>query len=513
MKIEKRFLKLPVCRYAQKKRLLFYENGKLIYDMMAQLAPEQPDDYYYPDLRLLLGKEITLVIEPDIHFTPEFTDSVPTEGIYTEKYRPNAHFTASRGWINDPNGLVWYEGQYHLFFQHNASGPLWDNMQWGHAISSDLLHWKELEVALFPDEFGSMFSGSAIVDERNLTGLKENEHDVILLYYTASPSDMALSRHNQTSQCMAYSTDGGFTFRKYPNNPILPHIIGGNRDPKVIWCEEENCYLMVLFLDENDYGLFVSNDLLHWEQTQIITIPNEAECPDLYPLISDRGNRYWVMSGASDYYLIGRINDRKFESLSKPRRLHHSLMSYAAQTYSNIPDGRRIRMAWNRAEAPESVFNGSMCTPTEMTLHETENGIYLCQQPIREFNSLLQPSISLRRDNHYPLETVASDIRINFETGSLTGFTLLGLDVTVDAAEDILLIKNYRIPLYSKDCVADLRIITDTTAIEFYTTDGKAFGCIEHIADRSLMRMTVSDTAGIRRWTAAPLANIWEKNA
>jgi sucrose-6-phosphate hydrolase SacC (GH32 family) len=138
-------------------------------------------------------------------------------------------------------------------------------MHWGHATSVDLVHWQEQETTLFPDDLGVMFSGSAIVDERNVLGLKQGETDVILLYYTAEPINR-LAEGRQTTQCLAYSTDNGKTFIKYPGNPVVPTIVNGNRDPKVVWDEASQRYVMALFLDSDRYALLHSTDLLHWEK-------------------------------------------------------------------------------------------------------------------------------------------------------------------------------------------------------------------------------------------------------
>lgn len=488
MKIDKRYLKLPVSHQAQNCRLMLMQGYTVMMDYTVQLDAENPTAYYYPDLRNFVGLDLEFVWEPACHYIPELTDHIPEVG--DEPLRPAAHFSATRGWINDPNGLILHNGVYHLFFQHNPAGPNWGNMHWGHAVSRDLLHWEEQETALFPDRLGTMFSGSAICDHDNRTGLKENGQDVLLFYYTACPAGMKLSADSKTSQCMAYSTDGGMTLRKYAGNPVIPHISGDNRDPKVVWAEELGCYVLALFLDGsvgNDFALFRSDDLLHWDKMQEILFEGDAECPDLYPLTSDKGSRYWVFSAASDHYIIGRMQDGKFVPVQAAKQLHYGTKSYAAQTFFGIPGGRCIRMAWNRFPAPGAVFNGSMCTPTEMTLKECANGIYLCTNPIREFASLrgntVQPDLALPLTQKLTGKAQDITLELALDENSILQIRVLGLSMEVNADLGCIRVKGCEIPLFAQNGKAKLRIITDTTSTEIYIGDGEAFGVVDHLAD------------------------------
>ncbi len=509
MKITKRYLKLPVNRHAATVNLCLYQGDTLLQDYNVQLDTKNPEYDYYVDLRAYMGKEIFFTTDKASDYLPQLTDTPPTDGIYREVCRPKAHFTASRGWINDPNGLCFYEGKYHLFYQHNPAGMLWQNMHWGHAISEDLLHWEELEIALFPDALGSMFSGSAVIDHENRTGLKENEHDVILLYYTACPAQMTLSASKQTSQCLAYSTDGGITFRKYDKNPLIPNIIGDNRDPKVVWVEEENCYYMALYLDANDFMLFRSNDLLNWEIVQTLTVPFAAECPDFYPLISDKGNRYWVFSDASDHYLIGKMEHGRYEPITVPKRLHYGDKSYAAQSYYNSPDGRRIRIAWNQSACDTAAFTGSMTTPTEMFLSEDENGVSLCAKPIEAFSSLHQSFVG----NAFPSPAADITLTLDMSENAKATLSLFGLEMHLDAADATFTVQNCKMPLKFENEYTTLRIITDTTSFEIYANDYTALACVAHMADmtqNSLSITAIEECTGIQRYELHALADIWE---
>lgn len=186
-----------------------------------------------------------------------------------------------------------------MFYQHNPVGNGWGNMHWGHAESDDLVHWEEKEIALFPDEMGTMWSGSAVIDTNNVTGFKENEHAPLILFYTAVGTDTSKTAADKPFvQCLAYSVDGGETFKKYQKNPIIPQAIIGNRDPKVVYCEEMGCYLMALYMSGNEFRLYKSDNLIDWKSFQNLSIPGDDECPELYPIIADSGKKYWILTGA-----------------------------------------------------------------------------------------------------------------------------------------------------------------------------------------------------------------------
>lgn len=275
------YLVFPVNSLAKKKRLCFWIDGKLVYDLLFPL------DYVHPafecplDIRRFQGKTVCITCDQDMPLRLDQREEAACS--YDGNYRPYAHFTAKRGWLNDPNGLVLAEGRYHMFFQYNPVDCQWENMHWGHAVSADLVHWEEKEITFFPDENGTIFSGSAIIDRRNVTGLKQNEHDVILVYYTCAGSTSEASKGKPFTQNLAYSTDGGVTFQRYAGNPLIPQLVGGNRDPKVIYYEPDNSYILALYLDNHEYALYKSQNLLDWQMIQRLVLPEDAECPDFFP--------------------------------------------------------------------------------------------------------------------------------------------------------------------------------------------------------------------------------------
>jgi fructan beta-fructosidase len=315
-----------------------------------------------------------------------FIASSITAQVYQEAFRPQIHFSAQKGWINDPNGLIFYEGEYHLFYQHNPGGREWGDMHWGHAVSTDLMHWKELPLALFPDEHGTMFSGGALIDYANTAGFNKGSTPAMIAIYTAASDAKQV-------QCMAYSLDKGRTWTKYKDNPLIDSKAKWNcqdtRDPQVFWYAPNQEWVMVL--NERDgHSIYTSPNLKTWQYESHTT--GFWECPQLFELPVDGNPAYtkWVMYGASGTYMIGRFNGKKFTPESG--KYYYTTGSlYAAQTYANMPatDGRRIQIGWGRIETPKEMsFNNLMLIPTELTLQTTKDGIRLFSRPVKEINLL-----------------------------------------------------------------------------------------------------------------------------
>ncbi len=377
MKLQSRYIVLPVNNRAECVRLAI--RG---YSLDVKYDDQTPAYNAYIDVGRLIGREVSVTLPDGKPAVFSFADTLPDD-TYAEPYRPQVRFSAARGWTNDPNGLIYAGGRYHMFFQHNPAGTEWGNMHWGHAVSADLVHWDYDGDVLFPDELGTVYSGSAILDERNVSGLGKNGIPPILLYYTAAGKPF--------TQCLAYSADNGETFEKYTGNPIIGHIAAENRDPKVIWCDELGKYVMALYLDGNEYLLLVSDNLINWDEHQRIILPNDAECPDFYPLPLDGRERKWVFSGASDYYFTGSFVNGKFTPDGPSGHLFgFGRESYAAQTFSGLPDCRRVRVAWNTTwkNFTDSVFSMSMTFPAELELRTVSGRPTLCARPVREIASL-----------------------------------------------------------------------------------------------------------------------------
>jgi fructan beta-fructosidase len=236
---------------------------------------------------------------------------------YNEALRPQFHFSPMKNWTNDPNGLVFLDGEYHLFFQHNPEGINWGNMTWGHAVSPDLVRWTQLDHAIYPDELGTIFSGSAVIDVNNTAGFQTGDTKVIVAIYTSQGPE-AKPDPKPVTQSIAYSNDRGRTWEKYDGNPVLENVIGGNRDPKVIWHEPTGQWVMALYLDADDYAFFGSPNLKEWTKLSDLKVAGDSECPDIFELAvdGDPNNKKWVFWGGSDTYLIGSFDGVTFTPAS-----------------------------------------------------------------------------------------------------------------------------------------------------------------------------------------------------
>jgi sucrose-6-phosphate hydrolase SacC (GH32 family) len=395
---EKKYLNLPVNYGGEQRHLEFFVDGQKVREMLMALADsDKPDFWVYLELKEFQGKTATLRIDELPANTAEGfaaiyqDDTFPGEDkLYKEKLRPQLHFSSKRGWNNDPNGMVYYDGEYHLFYQHNPYGWPWGNMTWGHNVSKDMIHWEELGDAIHLDELGTIFSGGAVVDHNNSSGFQTGDEKPIVCFYTYAGSENPWSYGQPFTQAFAYSIDRGRTFTKYEGNPIIGHIRGGNRDPKVIWHEPTQKWVMVLYVEESEFDFFTSSDLKNWTKTS--RLESFHECPELFelPVDGDTKNMKWVTYGAPTEYFVGSFDGETFtpESDKIPFNLGDNF--YASQTFSDIPkeDGRRIMMGWGQVPMLGMPFNQQMSFPIELSLKTTDEGIRMHSKPVREIENL-----------------------------------------------------------------------------------------------------------------------------
>ena len=421
-------------------------------------------------------------------------DEISTAELYNETYRPQFHFTARKGWLNDPNGLVYYAGEYHLFFQHNPFGTEWGNMTWGHAISKDLAHWRELDHALKPDALGTMFSGSAVVDWNNTTGFASGKEKPLVAIYTAAGDTSPESKGKRFSQCIAYSNDRGGSWTKYDKNPVLRHIVGGNRDPKVVWHAPTKRWIMALFLDGDEFGFFSSTDLKSWKQIQTMKVPGCGECPDFFEMpvepdskIENRKSKMtkWVWTAANGKYLVGTFDGEKFTPEQPLQIVDHGANYYAVQTYSDIPatDGRRIQIAWmSGGSYPKMPFNQQMSFPCALTLRDTAEGLRLFRWPVREIDKLVDKRFAFRDIKVVPganplpkLEGELWDIEAEFEIGEAKelGIKVRGESVTYSVADKKLRCLGREAVLEPSNNRIRLRVLVDRTSMEVFENQGR----------------------------------------
>lgn len=511
--INSKYLVFPVNSMGITKKLSIDCGEGGSYELDIKLDYVSPTFESYIDVSRFMGKEADITVSPDMLLFFREEDVMEIEDVYRESLRPQIHFSAKNGWINDPNGLVYADGVYHMFFQYNPCEQNWGNMHWGHAVSSDLIHWTECDNALFPDDRGTMFSGSAIVDEKNLLGMGS---DTVAMFYTTT---------DPFCQNLSYSTDGCKTVIRHPSNPVLPNIIGANRDPKVIWCEELGCYIMALYLDGNEYGIFTTKNLTEWTELQRIVMENDCECPDIFPLTCN-GERYWVLIGAHDKYIVGKFADGKFTPVQDILSLHFGNSAYAGQTFTGIPDGRIVRMVWDRWAIPTiaASFCGQMGVPTDLSLEKCGDKYYLCTNPV--------PELDILRKNSHTCENVQVTPDTPFKTGlpdtphifrikasrpdsGSMNCKMFGRNFFLTFANNKIGIGNNRCPISVSDSGIDLTVIVDRCSIEIFTDGGKAYMTTlspDTIMDRNLPVFEISADIDmmIDKIECVSLRSIWE---
>ncbi|MEI8224918.1 MAG: 2,6-beta-D-fructofuranosidase [Bacteroidota bacterium] len=480
--INKKYLNLPVSQKEDRKQMSFVVDGHSQLDIVIRLAPSNPDYWVFYDVSPFIGKDLTISYSgnPD-GLSKIYQDDVINgqDSLYKESNRPQIHFSSKRGWNNDPNGLVYYEGEYHLFYQHNAFEREWENMSWGHAISKDLIHWEELPVVMYPDTLGTIFSGSAVIDYNNTSGFGKNGIPPMIAVYTVDSPD------NQR-QCIAYSLDKGRTFIKYAGNPILDSKAKWNskdiRDPAVFWYDQAKTWVMILY-ERDGNSVYTSANLKEWEYQSHTT--GFFECPQFFELSVDgnQKNKKWVMYGASGTYMIGSFDGKTFNP-EFGKYYYGNGAIYAAQTFNNIPvsDGRRIQIGWGRIEHPGMPFKHMMLLPTELTLKTTKEGIRMFNTPVKEVDSLQENEVTweeldskkasevLQEFNYAVALRIKTTIKLSHSTTAglnLFGQALLRYDMNYNQINGLFYTPEDRT---SMEISAD--IIIDKTSVEVFIDKG-----------------------------------------
>ncbi len=517
MQVEKRFLVFPVDCKGDETLVTFTIGGQLVYDLNMRLTTEKPDFYAFVDVRRFLGQDVEIAAERDRLPAIDQADDWDERAPIHPETRPLLHFAPRNGWNNDPNGLVYANDTYHMFFQYNPCDVVWGNMHWGHATSTDLIHWQETEIALFPDELGVMFSGSAMVDERNQLGLKQGDTDVILLFYTAEPISK-LAQGRQTTQCLAYSTDNGKTFVKYPGNPIVPTFVNGNRDPKVFWDEASDRYVMTIFLEEDRYAILHSTDLLHWQKVQELHLEGDNECPDLLLLTADDGQRKAVMGGAHGLYQVGDWKDGLFVPTQPMRHLYLNEYCYAHQTYSGV-SGRTLQTTWHRANVQDAAYSQELSFPCELTLHQQGDGYQLRMLPARELDSLITHWSRVEQvDGGNLTQPVAlpAAIRVQPQNEAALEITLGDQSLCYDPAARTITAENICYDLPQEAISNDMLIVADRNTLKLHLCGGAALLALPvRWGDASTMLLSTAQQSLLPTVEIAQLkaAASWQTNA
>ncbi len=332
----------------------------------------------------------------------------------SEKHRPQYHFTPPSQWMNDPNGMVYYEGEYHLFYQHYPDSNVWGPMHWGHAVSHDMVNWEHLPIAIYPDSLGLIFSGSAVIDWNNTSGFGDGKTPPMIAIFTHHLIEGEKEgRDDFQYQSIAYSLDKGRTFTMYKGNPVIPNPgIRDFRDPKVIWHEETERWVMV-FSARDRVKFYTSPDLKNWEFASDFGSGQGSpgrpwECPDIFPMVAEDGITKWVLivsvqsdapnQGTGTSYFIGDFDGKVFTNEDDPQNINwldYGADNYAFVTWSDIPekDGRRLGIGWMSnwmyaQVVPTNAWRSAMTLPRELRLVRRNGAYRIHSTPVSELTEL-----------------------------------------------------------------------------------------------------------------------------
>lgn len=508
---------------------------------------------------------IQVIIMFTLLLTIPFSIEAADSSYYDEDYRPQYHFTPEANWMNDPNGMVYYAGEYHLFYQYHPYGLQWGPMHWGHAVSKDLVTWEHLPVALAPDDKGTIFSGSAVVDRNNTSGFQTGKEKPLVAIYTQD-------REGHQVQSIAYSNDKGRTWTKYAGNPVIPNPGKKDfRDPKVFWYEKENKWVMVLAAGDRIL-IYTSKNLKQWTYASEFGQGEGShggvwECPDLFelPVDGNPNQKKWVMQvsvgngavsgGSGMQYFVGDFDGTHFKNENPSNKVlwtDYGKDFYAAVSWSDIPssDGRRLWLGWMSNwqyanDVPTSPWRSAASIPRELKLKTLTEGVRVVQTPVKELQTIRGTSKSWKNQTISPTSqnvlaglsgdtyelhaefqvtpSSAAEFGFKVRTGR-NQFTKVGYDrknkkLFVDRSESGNITFNptfntgkQTAPLKPVNGKVKMRIFVDRSSVEVFGNDGQQVITDIILPDRSskgLELYAANGSVKLKSLTIYPLKKVW----
>jgi fructan beta-fructosidase len=527
--VDNKYLIMPIQDNGKGGEIKLFIDGKEVRRYGLKLAANADSTHWYAffTIRDYKGKKARVVHNnaTDEGFAlVTQSDTIPGEDkFYTEPHRPQFHFTQKVGWNNDPNGMVYHDKKWHLFFQHNPVALPWGNMTWGHATSKDLLHWEQHQDKLFPKTMAvrDCFSGSATIDKMNTAGWGKN---TLVAFFTDTGC----------GECIAYSTDGGDSFTYYEKNPVVKH---GGRDPKVIWYEydEEDeplndeakklggHWVMTVFDQSKEHGrnaaFYTSTNMKDW--TAQSHLPNYYECTELFELPVDgkKKDTRWVVYAADAKYQLGQFDGKTFMPDHEDKLRVHYGNYYASQTFDNPPRGRKIQIGWARIGSP-GPYNQHFSFPHRLTLRTTEDGIRMFAKPVKELKKLRKKcskakAQELVADQEAKLAVGSDllDVILTFEPGDATEVVLKlpGREVKYDAKAQ----KLNGAPLKPIDGKISVQVLCDRLMTEIIGNDGRVFMTTKGANKQDVSEISVvakGRNAKLVSLEAHEMKSIWNKD-
>ena len=409
VEVKSKYLLLPVQEREDNANIRVLADGKEVQSLNVRLAVDKVDYYIPLDINRFGKKELLLDITfyGDRRFTGAMKDFLCWKDMKQgdtfdttnrEKFRPAYHHTPAYGWMNDPNGMFYKDGVYHLYYQYNPYGSMWENMTWGHSTSKDLIHWEAQPLAIEPDALGAIFSGSCVVDKKN---------DQVVAFYTSAGKAQV--------QSMAISKDNGITFEKYAGNPVLVSTEEDFRDPKAFWNPDIQKWNLVLAVGQ-EMRFYSSSNLKDWTYESSFgqgygCHDGVWECPDLMKMpVRGTDKQKWMLicninpggpfGGSATQYFIGEFDGHKFTCEHKDTRwMDYGKDHYATVTFDNAPDGRKIALAWMSNwqyanQVPTKQFRSANSVPRDLDLFEHNGQTYCGVTPSKELNALRGKAVS-----------------------------------------------------------------------------------------------------------------------
>ncbi len=484
-----------------------------------------------------------------------------TQGALKEEHRPQFHFSPPAHWMNDPNGMVYINGKYHLFYQYYPDGTKWGPMHWGHAISDNLINWQHQPIALYPDSLGYIFSGSAVYDKDNTSGLGKNGKSPIVAIFTHhNPKTEKEGRNDFQNQSIAYSLDEGKTWTKYPGNPVLRNPgITDFRDPKVRWNEETNKWILTLATKDR-VTFFSSPNLKDWSKESEFGQNMGAhggvwECPDLFPLTIN-GKKMWVLlvsinpggpnKGSATQYFVGDFDGKTFNPASTETKwVDWGTDDYAGVTYSNTGE-RRIFIGWMSnwqyaQDVPTVNWRSAMTLPRELSLKEVNNSFYLSSRPVAELSAIVANSTTLpdavitgSLDLSDKIEDYNSQYQLKFSSDQLKDYSII---LSNDLGEQLLIgydkqsnqyfvdrsksgkvefEKGFGVkhtaPRISKEQGTDITLVVDVASAELFADGGLNVMTEVFFPNKPFNKLSIRSADGlqIKNLELARLKRIWK---
>jgi len=488
--------------------------------------------------------------------------SVGTPTAFDEPYRPQVHFSPPQKWMNDPNGMVFHEGTYNLFYQYYPDSTVWGPMHWGHATTTDLVHWQHQPIALYPDSLGYIFSGSAVVDVKNTSGFGRNGKAPMVAVFTHhDPKGESSGRHDYQNESLAYSLDDGRSWTKYAGNPVLRTPgINDFRDPKVMWYEPTQKWIMSLATHDR-ISFYSSPDLKTWTPQSDFGSSDGAhggvwECPDLFPLRSG-SEEIWVLlvsinpggpnGGSATQYFTGQFNGHEFIPFEdRVRWIDHGPDDYAGVTWSNTGT-RKIFLGWMSnwlygQQVPTGSWRSAMTVPRELSIVKVKDRYIVASKPVAELKALEEkPSVWQNPKTngwngsndpgilHGPARiTISSDALRSFaltlsnEAGEkvIVGYDRSKNEYYIDrsASGDVSFVKGfgarYTAPRTGTQSAADLTLIVDRASVELFADGGLTAMTAIFFPSRPYTRYALASSDGFSARTIeyAGLKSIYRGN-